>query len=59
MPVLEQVVQRSHACPIPGTVQGQAEWGFGLPDQVGMDICFFLALFLPSTPRLKELLIVL
>ena len=31
---LEQVVQRSCGCPIPGGIQGQAVWGPGQPDLV-------------------------
>lgn len=27
--VLEQVSQRGHGCPVPGSVQGQARWGPG------------------------------
>lgn len=32
---LVQVAQRSCECPLPGDVQGQAEWGPGQPDLVG------------------------
>ena len=31
---LEQVSQRSCGCPIPGSVQGQAGWGFEQPGLV-------------------------
>ncbi|KAK4830959.1 hypothetical protein QYF61_014418 [Mycteria americana] len=31
---LEQVAQRSHGCPIPGSVQGQVGWGFEQPGLV-------------------------
>ena len=32
--MLEQAVQRSCGCPIPGGVQGQVGWGPGLPGLV-------------------------
>ena len=31
---LEQVAQRGCGCPLPGSVQGQAGWGFEQPDLV-------------------------
>jgi len=31
---LEQVAQRSYGCPLLGSVQGQAEWGF---EQAGLE----------------------
>jgi len=31
---LEQVAQRSCGCPLPGSVQGQAGWGFEQPGLV-------------------------
>jgi len=35
---LEQVVQRSCGCPLPGSVQGQAGWGFEQPGVVEGDL---------------------
>ena len=32
---LEQVAQRGCGCPLPGSIQGQAGWGFEQPGLVG------------------------